>query len=255
MTGGTILKHTRLTALVSFPRRRRKLTPRGCVVLHGLLLLTTLVCAGCARPRATASDRTSPIIYAAVGDSTGVGLGARDGGGYVERLFARIEQKRPGSTLVNLSAAGATTADAVNRQITRPDAERATLVTICIGANDLLRGGEAKQFAENYETLVGKLKQPGRLIVVANLPDVTSAPAAKGLAGESLRLRLEQFNGVIEATAKRHELPLVDLYRLSKERLASHPEFFSPDGLHPSDVGYAHWAEAMWAVVEPSILE
>jgi lysophospholipase L1-like esterase len=189
----------------------------------------------------------------AVGDSTGIGLGARDGGGYVAQLFARIERKRPGSTLINLSAAGATTADAVNKQITQLDGTGATLVTICVGVNDLLRGLEAKQFAENYETLVAKLRQSGRLIVITTLPDVAAAPAIKGMADESLRIRLGQFNKAIEDIARRHAVPLVDLYKLSGETLQSRPEFFSSDGLHPSDLGYAHWAEAMWTVVEPAI--
>lgn len=191
----------------------------------------------------------------AVGDSTGIGLGARDGGGYVDRLFARIEKKRSGSTLINLSAAGATTADVLNKQIPWMDGTRATLVTICVGVNDLLRGREAKQFAENYETLVAKLKQPGRRIVMTNLPDVASAPVLKGMADESVRLRLEQFNKAIEDIAKRNGLPLVDLYKLSGELTGSRPELFSSDGLHPSDLGYAHWAEAMWAVVERAIDE
>jgi lysophospholipase L1-like esterase len=189
----------------------------------------------------------------AIGDSTGIGLGARDGGGYVDRLFARLERKRPGSTLHNLSTAGATTADAVNKQISRLDDTRAMLITVCIGVNDLRRGREAEQFAGDYETLVTKLKQSGGLIIVANLPDVASVPATKGTADESLRLRLGQFNKAIEDVAGRHGVPLVDLYKLSGETIRSRPEFFSSDGLHPSDLGYARWAEAMWAVVEQAI--
>ncbi|MDQ1558855.1 MAG: acyl-CoA thioesterase [Pyrinomonadaceae bacterium] len=217
------------------------------------LLLAPLLCVGCARPNATTGNRASKLLYVVVGDSTGIGLGARDGGGYVERLFARIKQKRPDSTLTNLSAAGATTADALARQLPRLDGTRATLVTVCIGVNDLMQGREAKEFAADYETLVAKLKQPGRLLVLANLPDVTAAPALKDVADESLRLRLGQFNKAIEEIAARHQVPLVDLYKLNGETLRSRPEFFSTDGLHPSELGYTRWAEAMWAVVEPAI--
>jgi lysophospholipase L1-like esterase len=247
-----ILKRTLLIVLTCFTGARKFITPGHRVLIS--LLLTPLLSVSCTRPSAIADNRASPIVYVAVGDSTGIGLGARDGGGYVDRLFARIEQKRPGSTLLNLSAAGATTADAVNKQIPQLDDTRATLVTICIGLNDLLRGREAQQFAEDYETLVAKLKQPGRLIVIANLPDVASAPAMKGKADESLRLRLGQFNKAIEDIARRHGVPLVDLYKLSGETIKSRPEFFSSDGLHPSELGYAHWAEAMWMVVEQAIL-
>jgi lysophospholipase L1-like esterase len=214
------------------------------------LLLTSLLSVSCARPIVIAGDRASPLVYVALGDSTGIGLGARDGGGYVDRLFVRIEQKHPGSTLINLSVAGATTTDVVDKQIPRLGNTRATLVTICIGVNDLLRDREAKQFAEDYETLVLKLRQSGRLIVIANIPDVASAPAMKGMADESFRLRLGQFNKAIEDIAGRYGVPLVDLYKLSGEVILSRQELFSPDGLHPSDLGYARWAEAMWVVVE-----
>jgi lysophospholipase L1-like esterase len=218
------------------------------------LLITPLLIMSCARASVVPGNR-APLVYVAVGDSTGIGLGARDGAGYVDRLFARIEEKRSGSTLINLSAAGATTADAVNKQIPQLVGTRATLVTICVGVNDLQRGREAKQFAEDYETLVAKVRQPGRLIVVTNLPDVASAPVMRGMADESLRLRLGQFNQAIEDIARRHGVPLVDLNKLSREMTRSGTESFSSDGLHPSDLGYAHWAEAMWVVVEQAIHE
>jgi acyl-CoA thioesterase-1 len=219
------------------------------------LLLTLLLGAGCASPSSTANDRTSPLTYVAVGDSTGIGLGARDGGGYVYRLFARIKQKRPGSTLINLSAAGATTADALNKQIPRLGGTREMLVTVCVGLNDLLRGRQAAQFAEDYEALITRLRQSGGRIVVANLPDVASAPVMEGKADESFRSRLLQFNRAIEQTAERHEVILVDLYKSSSNTFQAHPEFFSSDGLHPSDKGYAYWAEVMWPAVEHAIYQ
>ena len=232
--------------------RGRRFTTAGRRVLISLLL-TPLLGASCARPGAVASERTAPLVYVAVGDSTGIGLGARDGGGYVERIFARIEQRRPGSTLINLSAAGATTADAVEKQLPRLGGTRATLVTVCVGLNDLLRGREAKQFAEDYDKLVAGLAQSGRRVVVANLPDVASAPALGGVADEAFRIRLGQFNKAVGEVARRHGLPLVDLYQLGGETTRPRPEFFSSDGLHPSDLGYALWAEAMWAVIERDI--
>jgi hypothetical protein len=35
---------------------------------------------------------TGPIVYVALGDSTGAGVGARNGGSYVARLFKRLEE-------------------------------------------------------------------------------------------------------------------------------------------------------------------
>lgn len=252
-TAGMILKRTLLIVLTFVAGGRKFNTPGHRAFIS--LLLAPLLSVNCARPIATASNRASPLVYVAIGDSTGTGLGARDGGGYVDQLFARIAQKRPGSTLINLSVARATTADAVNKQSTQLDGTRATLVTICVGVNDLLRGREVKEFAENYEALVAKLKQPGRLIIIMTLPDVASAPAVQGMADDSFRARLGQFNKAIEDIARRHAAPLVDLYKLSGEITGAHPEFFSSDGLHPSDLGYAHWAEAIWPVIAQALQE
>jgi lysophospholipase L1-like esterase len=248
-----IHRRTRLNAPACFNGGRKFIAPGHAIFIS--LLLASLLSLGCARPGATTGQRASRLVYVAIGDSTGIGLGARDGGGYVERLFARMEQKRSGAVLLNLSAAGATTADALNKQLPRLDGTGANLVTICVGLNDLLRGREAGEFAGDYDALVTRLKQPGRLIVLTNLPDVASAPALREMDEESLRLRLGQFNKAIEEIAGRHKTPLVDLYRASVESAGSRPEFFSSDGLHPSEPAYARWAEEMWTVLEPAMHE
>ena len=62
----------------------------------------------------------APVVYVALGDSTGVGVGARRGGGYVARLFERIERVRPGSRVVNLCVSGARTDDALRGQVPPP---------------------------------------------------------------------------------------------------------------------------------------
>jgi lysophospholipase L1-like esterase len=136
-----IFKRTILTVQASFNAARKFVIPAAHRVFISLLL-TPFLFANCARPGAIAGNGASPIVYAALGDSTGIGLGTRDGGGYVHNLFARIERKRPRSTLINLSAAGATTDDVIDKQIIQLSGTRATLVTVCVGVNDLLRGHE-----------------------------------------------------------------------------------------------------------------
>ena len=217
------------------------------------LLLSLMCAASCAQPRATgkkASGSTAPVIYVALGDSTGVGLGARNGGGYVERLFGRIRQTRPGSRLVNLSESGATTADVLDKQLARLGGTGATLATVCIGMNDLMRGVDEQQFARNYEEIVTRLRKAGVAVVVTNLPDITFAPAASGIDTAALGARLEQFNNRITELAGRYDLPLADLHSESLGAFRSRPDLFSADGLHPSDAGYETWAEAMWPATQ-----
>jgi acyl-CoA thioesterase-1 len=225
-----------------------------------ILLLSLLCAASCAQLRGSVPEsgrkvngHTSPVIYVALGDSTGVGLGARNGGGYVERLLSRIQQARPGARLVNLSHVGATTADVLSHQMARFGETQATLVTISIGMNDLLQGVDEQQFAGNYEEIVSRLREADVSIVMTNLPDVTVAPAISGLDHETLSTRLGLFNRRIKELAGRYGLPLVDLRQKSLSALQSRPDFFSADGLHPSDAGYESWAEAMWPAVKNAL--
>ena len=195
-----------------------------------------------------------PVVYAALGDSTGVGVGARKGGGYVARLFERIERVRPGSRLVNLCASGATTADVLRSQVGRVGDARPTLVTVGIGINDVTRQVSPEQFARNLEEIVARLRaRTGAPVVVSNLPDVSHAPAVPAFLRDEALRRIRLFNARIAEAAERHGLHLADSFEKSAAVIPTHPEFFSPDGFHPSDEGYEFWAFEMWPAVKRAL--
>jgi acyl-CoA thioesterase-1 len=53
----------------------------------------------------------------------------------------------------------------------------------------------------------------------------------------------------VARVAKRHGALVVDLYEASRREVPGHPELLAADGYHPSDLGYARWAELMWEAV------
>jgi len=196
----------------------------------------------------------APVVYVAVGDSTGVGVGARKGGGYVARLFERIERVRPGSRLVNLCVSGATTGDLLRAQVGRVGDARPALVTVGIGINDLTRQATPEQFAHNIGEIVTRLRaQTDAPVVVSNLPDVSHAPAVPAFLRGAARRRLILYNERIAGAAARHGLHLADSFEKSAAVIPTHPEFFSPDGFHPSDEGYEFWAFEMWPTVKQAL--
>jgi lysophospholipase L1-like esterase len=190
---------------------------------------------------------TGPIVYVALGDSTGAGVGARDGGGYVARLFKRLEERRPESKLSNLCISGATTADLVRGQLERGVALNPDLVTIGIGINDIGHGLTLDQFSKNFDEILSTLKDKTHAtIVVTNLPDISSAPRIPNSMRSQYQRQIDEFCKRLEEIANKYGVTIFDIYTITKEELPSHPEYFSADGFHPSDEGYELWATQMW---------
>lgn len=220
-----------------------------------LLILSTCQSSGSQTDAQMDKRLSGPITYAALGDSTGAGVGGKNGG-YVTLLFNRIVQARPGSTLHNFSVSGARTEDVLRNQIAPALEAKPTLITIGIGTNDATRGMDVERFARNYEEILSRIRaQSDATIVVTNLPDVSHAPVIPLPLRGALRRQIELYNQRIAQAAEKHSATVVDAFNATHKTLESRPEFFSSDGFHPSDAGYEHWAEVMWPVVKNLIGE
>jgi len=196
-----------------------------------------------------------PITYVALGDSTGAGVGAREGG-YVARLFKRIAERRPESRLNNLCVSGATTADLLRDQLQKAVDADPDLVTVGVGINDIGHGLTLEQFSKNFEEILSTLKGKTRArIVVTNLPDVSSAPRIPRPMRSQYQQQIFQFGQRLEEIAKRHGVIIFDIYTITTQELTLHPEYFSADGFHPSDEGYELWETQMWPTVAQAIGE
>ncbi|HJT65748.1 MAG TPA: SGNH/GDSL hydrolase family protein [Pyrinomonadaceae bacterium] len=190
------------------------------------------------------------ISYVALGDSTGAGVGAVNGG-YVARLYQRILEQRPSTQLANLCVSGATTADVLRGQLDKAVARNPQLVTLGIGINDISHGVPLEKFAQNYERLLTTLKDKTKAyIVAANIPDVSTARVVPVFLRGKYHQQIVTFNQRLEEIAKRHGVTIFDIFSITTRELSAHPEYFSPDGFHPSDEGYEMWAVQMWPVID-----
>lgn len=188
------------------------------------------------------------FTYLALGDSTGTGVGAREGGGYVERLHRRLLSLQPGASLVNLCQSGATSADVRDDQVPRARRVPVSLITLGIGINDVTWQASEEAFAVNLEEIAVALASFRAPVVLMNIPDLAVAPAAQRFDASLYERRIEVFNEHVEATAARHHFTHVDLFTATK-RLRGRANLFSPDGFHPSAEGYEEWAAQLWPAV------
>lgn len=195
---------------------------------------------------------SSRFTYVALGDSTGVGVGADHGGGYVERLYRRLLPLRAGARLVNLCESGAGTADVLAAQIPRVRRAAPSLVTVGTGINDVTWQVPDEAFAVNLEEIAVALASLRVPVVLMNIPDLALAPIAARSDRSLYERRIEVFNEHVEATAARHKFTLADLFAATK-RLRGEAGLFSRDGFHPSAHGYEEWAAQLWPSVRAAL--
>jgi len=217
-----------------------------------LILLALL--GGCAeRPRALPADRSVALVYVALGDSTVEGIGASSAeANYVSILAARLKSVYPNARAVNLGVGGARSGDVVAAQLPQAVELRPDLVTLSVGPNDITRRVSVETYEANLDTIFKTLTRQTYAAVVANLlPDLALTPRfARGELRDIVGRHTIAFNEALARAGARHGIELVDLYVASRDEVPRRPELIGADGYHPSDAGYARWAELLWTGVE-----
>jgi acyl-CoA thioesterase-1 len=182
------------------------------------------------------------LLYVALGDSTGQGIGA--GGperGYVGLLAERLRATtgRPVQVL-NLSRSGARIDDVVADQLPRLAGLAPDLVTVAVGANDV-KHYDAARFRADVDALVAELP-PGT--VVGDVPWFMHGGTGRK-SGEAAEY--------VAARAASRGLPVARLHRAMRERgWRSMITDFAADWFHPNDRGHRVWADAFWEVIDQS---
>jgi acyl-CoA thioesterase I len=215
------------------------------ILVTGLLFLTS----GTGRADAV----TREFVYLALGasDATGVGVGST-GQGYVFVIKEELERLVPSMVLINRGVSGARI-DMVKEQVRRAmeAQENADLVTIWVGANDLVHGDDLEQFREDLHFILHTLREHvGRAIVIANLPDLTRLPRfRKQPSPHVTENRIQAYNAVIAEEAGDAGASLVNLFAQTvREDLVQHS-----DGFHPNEAGHREIATLFLNAIWPKI--
>jgi lysophospholipase L1-like esterase len=196
------------------------------------------------------------MMYVALGDSTVEGVGATSAETtYPARLFTRLRAIYPRAGVINLGVAGATSADVVKDQLDRAMLMRPKLVTLSVGPNDITDRVPVAAYEANVGTIFQRCaREYGTVVVVNLLPDLAVTPRFRGRDNEREVAKLTvEFNAALTRQARLYGVEVVDLYKPSQVEVPRRPELLAADGYHPSDLGYARWAELLWMGVERRI--
>ena len=199
---------------------------------------------------------TAELSYVALGDSTVEGVGATaPARNYVSRLHERLRGVFPGATLLNLGEGGATASGVRLRQLPLALEHRPQLVTLSVGPNDITGRRSLVDYARDVDAILRALGTGTSAVVVVSLmPDLGVTPRFRGTDVEAaVRDRVLAFNDELSRQARAHGAEVVDLYGPSRAEVPRRPELIAADRYHPSDAGYARWAELMWAGIQARI--
>ncbi|MCU0491289.1 MAG: SGNH/GDSL hydrolase family protein [Chloroflexaceae bacterium] len=207
------------------------------------------------RERFLPADATAAFTYVALGNSVVYGTGASSRSrGYVPLLHHQLQTVYPHARLHNLGSNGATAEQVLTQQLAQAVALRPHLVTLSVGPNDLTQARPLYAYTHDLEDIFERLTSQTEAVVVAStLPDITRTPLVAGLDSLTRQLigdQVQRFNGALYAVAGQHDVEVVDVYEPSRQMAKGDTSLTAADGYHPSDDGYAHWAELMWRGIE-----
>ncbi len=178
-----------------------------------------------------------------LGDSTAAGVGATEPRSAIPRLVAR-SLDRP-VDVVSLAVSGARIGDVVAEQVGGLAKHRPDVVLVSVGANDVTHLTSKSDFRSAYADIEAAVPD-GALLVVLGVPDMGAPPRLaqplRALAG----LRGRQLDEVVRSIAAEHDAVYVDIAGMTGPTMRSDTgRFFAADRYHPSDAGYALWADAV----------
>jgi lysophospholipase L1-like esterase len=192
-------------------------------------------------------DPTS-IRYLALGDSFTIGTGTTPDKAFPALLAARWRAAGRAVELLNPAVNGYTTDDLITRELPHVPVFRPTLVTLLIGANDIVRGGsDDKRYRGQLRRIYAELRDdgvPGTAIVALPQPEWSRSPAASPYGTtEALLTRIAHFNAIAMDEAETAGARFIDLYPLMHRQAAA--EMLAADGLHPNAEAHEEWARTL----------
>jgi lysophospholipase L1-like esterase len=217
---------------------------RAVAALCALPLLAALAsaCVDSGRPSpAPPSVAPVPVRYLALGDSFTIGTGSSPAQAFPARLVDRWRAKGCAVTLENVAVNGYTSADVIERELPAVASFHPALVTVAVGANDIVRGESLDTYRENVRRILDAAKASGARVVVLPQPDWSRSPTAGSFGTQpALAASIGAFNTALAAEAHAKGAEWVDLAALM-QRQALDGQLAS-DGLHPSSGAYDEWA-------------
>jgi acyl-CoA thioesterase-1 len=172
-----------------------------------------------------------------MGDSLSAGYGIRPEQAWPSLLTKRLIEKHLDYSVANLSISGETTAGGRSRLAPALRQHKPAVVVIALGANDGLRGLPLTQMRDNLNAMIDAAQASGAKVLIAGmrLPP-NYGPYAEEFLSSFAKIARSKKAGLLEFLL---------------EPVATRPELFQSDSLHPTADAQPLILDHIWASLAP----
>jgi lysophospholipase L1-like esterase len=184
--------------------------------------------------------------FLSLGDSFTIGTGTSPDRSFPAVLVRLWREAGHDVALSNPAVNGYATDDLIADELPLIARIRPTLVSVLIGANDIVRGLAADRYRERLGLVHSRIRSdaPDARVVALPQPDWSLSPAAASFGDPSAIARtIERFNDIAREQAEHAGARWIDLFPLMREQAKR--RLFAADGLHPSASAYAEWSREL----------
>jgi acyl-CoA thioesterase I len=204
--------------------------------------------AGAADGSPNAVESATIVRYLALGDSFTIGTGSEPTRAFPARLVERWRAAGCALALENVAVNGYTSEDVIARELPAVASFRPTLITVAVGANDIVQARSTEEYRASVRRILAAAKASGARVLAIPQPDWSRSPAAAPFgSAATLADAITRFNVVLAEEVRAAGAEWVDLVPLMHEQ-ARRGQLAS-DGLHPSAEAYEAWAGEIARVV------
>ena len=181
--------------------------------------------------------QTSPVILV-LGDSLSAEYGLARGTGWVHLLEQQLEKDKSPWTVFNASISGETSSGGISRLPSLLTQKQPGIVMIELGANDALRGLPIAQTETNLRRMIQVSKKSGARVLLFGIQIPTNY-------GQSYTT---QFKKLYQQLANEEQIELLPFFL---EGVATKPELFQADRLHPNVKAQSILFKNVWGSMAP----
>lgn len=197
-----------------------------------------------ALPEGVSGEGENESKLLVIGESTVAGLGAETHEKALAGQFARGISEKTGRQVrwVAVGRNGVTARRTIDELLPLVPKDRYEYILLGLGGNDVMKLSSPKKWRHDMLELLGIVRDrnPDAVIFISNCPMIKYSP-----------IMPEPIKGILWRLSVMHDANIRE-FTASLDRVHYYPqpadvrlEGFFADGIHPSEQGYADWADAM----------